>query len=381
MMDLRSIYTANGVGIFILLVLYYTSHAKLLRHQTEDRLYSFMIFGVMLACFMEAFSYTIDGRSFSGARFLNYAANTYLYSVNLLLPFCVLVYVDLGLYGDRGRILSCYKPQLIIGIVMFAVNLVNFFIPISYYITPENVYERRPVSYVYYFVILYYCITAIVLTRRYETQFGAKAFFSIKLFLLPILIGAGLQFLFYGLSLAWLSAAIGLAGLYMMQQNEVAYMDPLVNAYNRLYLSYLTSSWVTRGERFCGVMLDLDRFKTINDSYGHTEGDRALQTITDILKQARQGREWVFRFAGDEFVILKLTDDPQGLQPYMDEVMRLLDVYNQNDPPYTLALSYGMSFFESGEIDSFMRQMDANMYDMKSRHHTQVAAEDKGAYT
>ena len=371
-MDLRSIYIANGVGIFILLVLYYTSHTKLLRRQTEDRLYSFMIFGVMLACFMEAFSYTIDGRNFFGARFLNYVANTYLYSVNLLLPFCVLVYVDLGLYGDPGRILSHYKPQIIIGIIMFAVNLVNFFIPISYYITPENVYERRPVSYVYYFVILYYCITAIILTKRYEKQFGTKTFFSIKMFLLPILIGAGLQFLFYGLSLAWLSAAIGLVGLYMMQQNEVAYMDPLVNTYNRLYLSYLTSSWMTRGKHFCGVMLDLDHFKTINDRYGHTEGDRALQTITEILKQARHDKEWVFRFAGDEFVILKLTDDPQGLQPYMDEVMRLLDAYNQNNPPYTLSISYGSSFYERGEIDAFMRQMDADMYDMKSRHHAQA---------
>ena len=70
-------------------------------------------------------------------------------------------------------------------------------------------------------------------TRRFEKENGARTFFNVKMFLLPILIGAGLQFAFYGLSLAWLSAALGLVGLYMMQQNEVAYLDALAGTYNR----------------------------------------------------------------------------------------------------------------------------------------------------
>ena len=53
-------------------------------------------------------------------------------------------------------------------------------------------------------------------TYRYEKENGARTFINIKMFLIPIIIGAGLQFMFYGLSLAWLSAALGLMGLYMM---------------------------------------------------------------------------------------------------------------------------------------------------------------------
>ena len=98
-MDLRSIYIANGVGVIILLILRYTSREKILRRHTEDRLYTFLVFGVMLGCVMEALSYALDGRAFPGARILNYIANTYLFTVNLVLPFILLVYVDLGLYG------------------------------------------------------------------------------------------------------------------------------------------------------------------------------------------------------------------------------------------------------------------------------------------
>jgi diguanylate cyclase (GGDEF)-like protein len=207
------------------------------------------------------------------------------------------------------------------------------------------------------------------LTRRYEKENGARIFFSIEMFLYPILLGAGLQFMFYGLSLAWLSSAVGLTGLYMMQQNEVAYIDSTVDTYNREYMNHILSSWIIRGSSFAGVMLDIDRFKSINDRFGHSEGDRALKNVTNILKDSRKDNEWVFRFAGDEFVILKLTDSRDGLVPYMEEVNRRLEEYNHADHPYELALSYGMSFFDTGNVDTFMKEMDDRMYDLKVRHH------------
>ena len=368
-MNLLSIYVSNGTGIFILAMLLYASRTKILRRRVEDKLYTFMILGVMMSCFMEAFSYTLDGKVFPGARVLNYIANTYLFSVNLMLPFSVLVYVDLGLYGDTSRIWKCYKPQIIIGLIMFSITILNFFVPICYYITEQNVYERRPVSYVYYFVILYYCVSSIILTKRYERENGAHAFFNINMFLIPILVGAGLQFMFYGLSLAWLSSAVGIVGLYMMQQNEAAYIDSLVGTYNRLYMDQVMSAWIARNRSFVGVMLDIDRFKMINDKFGHSEGDKALKRVTDILKRSRSDNEWVFRFAGDEFIVLKLAESADGLSAYLDEVNRRVKAYNSGANQYPLSLSYGVSFFDKGDVDSFMRDMDERMYEMKARHH------------
>ena len=178
-MDLRSVYVSNGVGVVILLILCYVSRARSSGKRVEDRLHIVMVVGAILGCCMEMLSYTLDGRVFPGARVLNYIANTYLFTANFLLPFCLLVYVDLGLYGDLARIRKNYKPQIIIGAVMLAANIVNFFVPINYVISAQNVYARRPFSYVYYAVILYYCFTAIFLTRRYEKDNGAKAFFNI----------------------------------------------------------------------------------------------------------------------------------------------------------------------------------------------------------
>ena len=368
-MDLRSIYISNGIGVFILAMLWYTSHTRHLGRRAEDKIYTFLVFGVMLACLMEALSYTIDGKLFFGAKLLNYVSNTYLYSVNLLLPFSVLVYVDLGLYDDFDRIWKNYKPQIIILVIMFAMNIVNFFVPISYVITAQNVYERRPLSYVYYIVILYYCVSSIILTRRYEKENGAKAFFNIKMFLIPILVGSGLQFCFYGLSLAWLSAAVGLVGLFMMQQNEMSYIDALTDTYNRQYLNHILSAWISRGNRFTGAMLDMDSFKYINDNLGHSEGDMTLKNVANILKKARVDHEWVFRFGGDEFIVLKMGSSPDDLAAYMEKVNQLLDEYNNSNHLYNLAISYGVCSFDSGDADSFMRELDSRMYEMKAEHH------------
>ena len=331
-------------------------------------MYSFMVVGVMLGCAMEALSYTLDGKVFPGARAINYIANTYLFSINLLLPFGVLVYFDLALYGDARRIRRLYRPQIAVCAVMLAVTLLSLFLPITYYIGEDNIYERRPFGYVYYFVIFYFCFCAWRLTRRYERENGAMAFFNILVFLVPILVGAGLQFLFYGLSVGWLAAALGLAGLYMMQQNEMAYLDSLVDTYNRRYLNHILSAWKKRGRPFAGVMLDIDRFKGINDQYGHSEGDRVLKTVTDILKEARGDHELVFRFAGDEFIVLKLTDDPEQLAAYMRKVEGLLARHNAAGGLCPLSLSYGMSAFD-GDIDAFIKRMDDRMFAMKDEHH------------
>lgn len=371
-MDMLSIYIANGVGIFILLILLYASQTRIKRWHTEDKIYLAMVLGVMLGCCMEAFSYTIDGNVFTGSRVLNYIANTYLFTANLLLPFCVLIYVDINLYGDKKRIWKHYKPQILIGVFMLLMNVVNFIVPVSYYITEMNVYERRPFSYFYYVVILYYCISAGILTKRYEKEHGARAFFNINMFLLPILVGAALQFMFYGLSLAWLSAAVGLTGLYMMQQNETSYIDPLLEIYNRRYMDQVIASWTGRGYRFIGMMVDVDDFKSINDRYGHSEGDKALMTLTGMFKEARAGNEMLFRFAGDEFIILRRTNTLQGLTAYQEKLTRLLHEYNQNENKrYSLEVSFGESSFDpkTDTIDSFMKRLDTRMYEMKEEHH------------
>jgi len=373
-MNLRSILITNAVSIAILIILRFVARIKFVRDRIEDKVFAITVYGVMIGSLMEALSYLLDGHLFPFARVLNYALNTYLFSANMLLPFFLLVYVDLSLYGKTDRIWKRYKPQIIIGAIMILANVVNYFVPISYVITANNVYERRFFSYFYYAVIIYYFISIFFLLRKFKKENGARTFISFLIFLVPVIIGTGLQFLVYGLSLAWLSSAIGLIGLFMMQQNELAYIDPLVGIYNRQYLDNVLAAWIGRNRTFAGIMLDIDKFKAINDQFGHSEGDNALITLSNILRQSAKDGEWLFRFAGDEFIVLKFANSENDLNGFMEEVHQRIDAFNGEGHAYAFSLSYGVAFFNGGDADAFLKEMDDKMYQMKATHHDDVPA-------
>ena len=93
--------------------------------------------------------------------------------------------------------MSTHRTFDAICVVVLLLTLLSLFVPIVYSIDERNVYARRPVGYVYYFAILYYCFSAWRVTKRYEKENGAMAFFNIHMFLIPIVLGIGLQFLWW----------------------------------------------------------------------------------------------------------------------------------------------------------------------------------------
>jgi len=155
----------------------------------------------------------------------------------------------------------------------------------------------------------------------------------------------------------------------MMQQNETAYIDSLAEIYNRQYLNQILSSWINRGLTFCGAMLDVDHFKSINDRFGHSEGDHAIRIVADVLKHQCGNGEYAFRFAGDEFVVLKASNSEHALDEYLGGVLEKLEEVNQNHPLYRISVSFGCTPFKAGSVDDFLKDMDRKMYEMKVQHH------------
>jgi diguanylate cyclase (GGDEF)-like protein len=292
--------------------------------------------------------------------------------VNSLLSFSILIYFDLSLYGDPARIKKVYKTQIIVATVMFLITILNIFVPIVFRISEANRYSRLPFSYAYLLVIAYFTYCSWRTTNRYEKENGVKAFLKVEMFLIPVIIGAAVQFSFYGLSLGWLASAVGLVCLYMMQQNETAYIDPVTDIYNRQYMNYLISSWVRTNRNIAGMMIDIDDFKKINDQFGHAEGDAIIRELAARLTNAGTDNEMVFRFAGDEFIVLKKAKTREALEPYIERMLAEIDQLNRtSDKAYHLAVSYGTSLYDpqDSNLDKFMKDMDDRMYAMKSSHH------------
>lgn len=88
---------------------------------------------------------------------------------------------------------------------------------------------------------------------------------------------------------------------------ESSYTDPLTKAYNRLYLEKYAISVdakLKQHANFGVLMLDIDHFKKVNDTYGHAIGDAAIRLLTDSIRKAIRSNDKLFRYGGEEFVVI-----------------------------------------------------------------------------
>lgn len=371
-MNLQSIIITNCLGIAMLVVLLISSHISRLRRRDEDRLYNVLILLTASACLIEMATYIIDGRSFAGQRALAYLGNSYLFFANVTVSFLWCLYTDIRLYHSADRVRQFYRRLGIPALISYALLLLNLPLHFVFSIDSENVYHREAVGYAFYLPTLGYLIFSVVLRERFVRRHRKPEFFPIWMFLTPIFIGATVQAVIYGVSAGWCSTALGLIGMYMSEQNELSYLDPLTKLFNRSYLDQKLAELRQSGKPTGGLMIDIDSFKSINDRFGHTVGDRALTDTAYIISRAVPEGALVIRFAGDEFVVLCDGGDLAFMNEVKEAVLMELERWTaKHERPYKLSFSVGAASCDlSAETDdAFLTAMDERMYEMKRLVH------------
>ena len=101
----------------------------------------------------------------------------------------------------------------------------------------------------------------------------------------------------------------------ILELERAAYLDTLTGIPNRRFLETqlerLLSEWHATGQGFAALIIDVDGFKSVNDTHGHDVGDRVLWNVAMTLRHCLRGRDLVGRWGGDEFVMLLGTSTPQ----------------------------------------------------------------------
>ena len=130
-------------------------------------------------------------------------------------------------------------------------------------------------------------------------------FFSVYYFVITCAVGTVLQGAFYGMAFGWLSVAIAFVFVDSQLRSLRSYIDELSGLFGRKYMNYcLERIHATQEKDVYGIMMDVNCFKEINDTYGHGAGDRAIQEIGHILSGALVANSVAIRISGDEFMVL-----------------------------------------------------------------------------
>ena len=372
--NMQAIIIANAIALVLLCGLFITSRMARSSRPIENRMFAILILVCVGACIAEPLTWFVDGNTEPWAFFLNYAGNTYCYLANIVYAYLWVLFTDVKIHKDAPRIRQQFPVLFIPGGILALLILFNLFGHYFFVISDANIYSRTPLSYVCYCYTFACLFFSIYVKKKSEHELGHKfKFFPMPLFLVPVFVGAALQAVFFGLSLSWPSVCIGLVLIQLCLQNELSYIDALTNVYNRAYLEYVLQSAEQSKTKLCGIMLDLDYFKDINDTYGHFTGDEALRETAKILTECEPPRSQVFRFAGDEFVMLTIDGTEETAQTAADKIeSKIRERNEQTDKPYQLSLSSGTSTFsvdEGDTADAFMKRIDARMYDRKRAKH------------
>lgn len=374
-MNLLAIAVADYVGLVLIIAMLVSSRIRRSAPRDEFKIFSIIAILSAVACVVDFLVFYSDGKAGFLMRLINHAGNTYCFIANPVFVVAWCIYTDLKLYSSRARIKRIYKYAAIPGAILVVITVLNLFIPLIYVIDSNNVYHRLPLSYAFYLVEAFYMLYSVIILKRYESRYDKVSFFPIFLMLGPIILGSILQIVFYGVSLMWVSFAVGITSIYMAMQNEFSYQDTLTGQYNRAYLDYVLEKYSKNADsKLGGIMVDVDYFKVINDTFGHHVGDEALIDAARVILFSKPDTSILIRFAGDEFIVLMKDASDEELRKIVENIRNELKVFNENEcRQYELSLSIGYTLYDydKDNIDSFFRKMDNNMYEEKKLKHAE----------
>ena len=167
---------------------------------------------------------------------------------------------------------------------------------------------------------------------------------------------------------------------------QLSITDSLTGLYNRRHFPSVLQKEMDRMERtrsICSIlMIDIDRFKSFNDTYGHAEGDRLLRELAELIRKTFRSIDSAFRFGGEEFVILLPETGAEGAWACAERFRTLLGARGFSASPVGLPVrvtaSIGiMEHREGSDIDAMVRCADIAMYAAKNAGRNRTVRYDQ----
>lgn len=259
-------------------------------------------------------------------------------------------------------------------------------------ITDANEYIRGPLHFIQPVICFgYFFASAVCIVRMSfkANTFEEKTNIAVLLTyaVLPA-IGGALELPFQGVPLMCPFSALAALWVYINRSQQLITRDAGTGMNNRYQLFRYLDGQILRRKRgeskanLWVMMLDINNFKTINDTYGHIEGDNALNLVGEALKGVC-GRNNCFgaRFGGDEFVLVAEADSVERARHIRDDVDSSIRSIH-TDAGYSVSASIGIASWTSdcSNATELVDRVDGLLYEQKRLHKAAVQHANEAGY-
>ena len=351
--------------LVVMLVALRTSLSRL----TNQTILTHVFVMIILMLVMDIVKIALNGVVFAGSEVTTCIMASVFHVVNVMLYFQWLRFVgynmQLRFWRDRRMMSLIALPGI------FAIALVAGSIKFGWVwsVDENNVLSRGPYYLVYVACCGIYMVFACILAgyriplKRYFSD--RVLYFSLAMFGLLPLLGLGMGCTPESAPYSVYAMVISALFVFLEMQSRMISTDPLTKLNNRNQLNTFLDSKIgqyTENRKVYLFVLDLDKFKGINDTYGHAEGDSALNMVADVLKRVCGPLGcFISRFGGDEFnLVAFLANDAEAdalRKTVKDDLAR-----TSASLPYSLSVSIGYAASRGRSetvIDLFSRADEA----------------------
>jgi len=166
---------------------------------------------------------------------------------------------------------------------------------------------------------------------------------------------------------------------------ELSVTDPMTKLYNRRYFSDLSLELVELTKRnnheLSLIMLDIDKFKNVNDTYGHDVGDEVIVDLATTLANEKRKTDIAFRIGGEEFVLLLPNTSSDGAEILAQKIRKIIEssaVNLDDNQQLKYTISLGVSIFNINkdiDLQSVVKRADEALYEAKETGRNKVCVQ------
>lgn len=357
-------------SVLLLIVLYITVKNRNSVMGTSIRLYSRLLLGVICLLLLEMLSWTYDG--IPGMNKWNYFLN-FIFALSTSSITCLLgSYLDYQIFASYEKLKSkCFYIQPFL--LTLLLLIINLFKPFIFSVNAENIYSREPfmilLPMINISVFIYICWLAYLNRKTVKRE-------VLSVILLYVFIPALVAFLqveLLGIFILWPVMAMMVVLTYIFLETVSTSQDYLTGLVSRHRVDKYLEYMIDKKKPFILVMIDLNGFKEINDTYGHIEGDIALKVFSKSLKHHFSREKVIGRYAGDEFILILSKENIENTEMRLDKIREEMDsFYDNGDMDFRISFSHGFFEYEGIEKISYEEAVniaDNEMYKQKKKKY------------
>lgn len=270
-------------------------------------------------------------------------------------PLVILAIILIVLRGRVSKILMLILPAVVNAIVAFSA----LFTDLAYSYDAFNEYVRGPlgftphiISAIYLVVVLCYSIVFFVEKNVYEGM-------VVVAIILALVMATAFETILKMKGVLRLAIGLSLVFYYLYFHTQCFKRDTLTGCLRRRFF-YLDAD--RRHSQITAVVsIDLNNLKTLNDTFGHAEGDRAICTMVECIRKVAPRGCVLYRTGGDEFMMLCFKQNPETVRRMIADIQREMERTG-----YSCAI--GMTEYQKEEdIDKVCNRADKMMYENKAK--------------